>query len=94
MTTMTPTTCTEPGCTAPRRRLLRYRGGSYLSDFCWEHCCRCMVCHGEIDDGEDLCAYHSDLFGVRYVSDLPDAVRPAVLAGTHPLLTPPTEEEN
>lgn len=84
-----PTTCAESGCTAPRRQLLRYRGGTYLSDWCWEHGCVCIVCHGEIDDGEDLCEYHSELFGVRYESDLPDVVRQGLLAGTSPLLPPP-----
>lgn len=67
-----PAACAESGCTAPLRRLLRYAGGTYLSDWCWEHGCRCLVCGGEIDDGEDFCAHHAEALGVRYETDLPE----------------------
>jgi hypothetical protein len=84
--------CDESGCTAPQRRLLRHSGGAYISDFCWEHSCLCLVCHGAIDDGEDLCAYHSEVLGARYEQDLSEEVRTAILAGTHPLTDPAVAE--
>jgi hypothetical protein len=82
-----PYACREPGCTEPQRLLLRYRGGVYVSDWCWEHSCTCLVCGGSIDDGEDFCGYHAEALRARYEAELPVAVARALHAQTHPLQT-------
>lgn len=87
-----PGPCSEEGCNEPQRRLIRFSGGAYLSDFCWQHSACCIVCHGAVDDGEDLCEHHAKLLSVRYEQDLSEEVRAAILAGAHPLTDPAVAE--
>jgi len=83
LTTTPASGCAEAGCTAPRRVLLRSAGGVYVSDWCWAHAPRCLLCHGEIDDGEDLCEAHAERLGVRYEHELEERVQTAFHTALH-----------